>query len=129
MEIPVTGYVVHNKDSDSEHSHILYLTSWNGRPIHVHEFSGVTSFDVGHDHRYAGKTEPAPSGVKHVHHYCTFTSVDNDHKHIIKGTTGPAIPLPRGGHYHYFEGCTSVSGLTPHAHQYCGKTGNELDYC
>jgi hypothetical protein len=127
MEIPVTGFVVNHNESDSEHSHILYLTSWNGVPIHVHEFSGVTSFDVGHDHRYAGKTEPAPSGVQHVHRYCTFTSVDNDHKHLIKGVTGPAIPLRGGGHFHYFEGCTTVSGAIPHTHQYCGKTGNELD--
>ncbi|RCW42272.1 YmaF family protein [Paenibacillus prosopidis] len=127
MEIPVTGFVVNNNDSDSEHSHILYLTSWNGIPIHVHEFKGVTSFDVGHDHRYASKTEPAPSGVQHVHRYCTFTSVDNEHRHLIKGVTGPAIPLRGGGHFHCFEGCTTVSGAIPHTHEYSGKTGDALD--
>jgi len=52
---------------NSEHSHILYLTSWDGRPIHRHHFSGITSINVGHDHKYAGTTEPAPTGVPHTH--------------------------------------------------------------
>ncbi|WP_028612244.1 YmaF family protein [Paenibacillus harenae] len=129
MEIPVTGFVVHGDGSSDEHSHILYLTSWSGRPLHIHDLRGITSFDVGHDHRYAGKTEPAPSGVQHVHRYCSFTSVDSGHKHLLQGTTGPAIPRPGGGHYHCFEGCTTVNGLTPHSHEYRGKTGNELSIC
>ncbi|WP_110930260.1 YmaF family protein [Paenibacillus bouchesdurhonensis] len=126
MEIPVTGFVVHREDgSDSEHSHKLYITSWNGRPVHVHPFAGETSFDVGHKHHYAGRTEPAPSGVQHVHNYCAVTSFNAGHAHKIRGTTGQAIPLPGGGHYHYFEGYTTVDGSTPHRHHYCGKTGNE----
>jgi len=52
MEIPITGFVVHSNDSESEHSHQLFLTSWDGRPVnvHVHPFKGDTSFDVGHLH-------------------------------------------------------------------------------
>lgn len=128
MEVPVTGFVVHSGDSDSDHSHKLFITSWDGRPVnrvHVHPFKGTTSFDVGHCHHYAGEAKPTPSGVPHVHHYCVETSCNEQHKHLIKGTTGPAIPLPRGGHYHRFEGCTTVSGKIPHVHKYCGSTGNE----
>jgi len=38
------------------------------------QFSGVTSFDVGHSHQFVDVTEPAPSGVLHTHCYSTFTS-------------------------------------------------------
>ncbi|MGN7384439.1 YmaF family [Chlamydia abortus] len=126
MDIPVSGFVVHSDDSDGRHSHKLYITNWNGRPVHIHPFSGVTSFDVGHRHQYAGTTAPAPSGVQHVHQYQAETSFDDGHMHLIRGTTGPAIPLPEGGHYHYFEGVTTVNGATPHAHEYGGRTGNEI---
>jgi hypothetical protein len=125
MEIPVTGFIIHSSDSnmDSEHSHQLYLTSWNGTPIHRHHFSGVTSFMGGHDHRYAGTTEPAPTGVQHTHRYFTVTSLNDGHKHEIRGTTGPAIPLPGGvGHYHNFHGVTTVNGDHPHSHKYSGTT-------
>ncbi|MBB3132145.1 hypothetical protein FHS19_006872 [Paenibacillus rhizosphaerae] len=130
MEIPITGLIIHSNSgsgSDSEHDHMLFITSWDGRPVkmHVHPFSGETSFDVGHFHRYAGKTEPAPSGIQHVHNYYVETTVDDQHAHLIRGTTGPAIPLPSGGHYHYFEGFTTVNGRIPHSHRYSGKTGNE----
>nr|WP_083978784.1 hypothetical protein [Bacillus alveayuensis] len=50
--------------------HNLYITTWDGRSVHVHKFSGV----VGHSHKYVGVTEPAPSGVPHTHRYFTFTS-------------------------------------------------------
>jgi hypothetical protein len=125
MEIPVTGFIIHSSDSnmDSQHSHQLYLTSWNGTPIHRHHFSGVTSFMGGHDHRYTGTTEPAPTGVQHTHGYFTVTSLDDGHKHEIRGTTGPAIPLPGGvGHYHNFHGETTVNGVHPHSHKYSGTT-------
>lgn len=122
MEIPVSGFMYHADDSDSQHSHQLFLTSWDGRPVHVHEFRGVTSFDAGHNHRYVGTTEPAPSGVQHTHRYFTFTSVDNRHQHEIRGVTGLAIPLPNGGHYHEFSGVTTVNGMNPHRHNYSGKT-------
>lgn len=127
MDIPVMGFVVHSGgEDDPNHAHRLYITSWDGRPVHVHPFSGTTSYDVGHRHHYAGMTEPAPSGVQHVHGYYAVTSFDAGHSHIIRGTTGPAIPLSGGGHYHYFEGRTTVNGSTPHTHSYGGNTGNEV---
>lgn len=122
MEIPVSGFMYHSSDSDSMHTHQLFITQWDGRPVHIHEFQGVTSFDVGHEHRYAGTTEPALSGVPHTHRYFTFTSVDDGHYHQISGITGPAIPLPNGGHYHEFSGFTTVDGSTPHRHYYSGRT-------
>lgn len=122
MEIPVSGYMYHPDDANLMHTHRLYITSWDGNPVHTHEFRGVTSFDVGHSHRYAGTTEPAPSGVQHTHRFFTFTSVDDRHRHEIRGVTGPAIPLSNGGHYHQFRGVTTVNGSNPHRHRYSGRT-------
>ena len=126
MEIPITGFIVHSDDSDSEHTHKLYITSWNGRPVHAHPFEGVTSIDDGHQHHYAGVTEPAATGVPHVHAYHAVTSFNDGHTHLIRGTTGPDIPIPSGGHYHYFQGYTTINGRHPHAHAYRGNTGNEV---
>ncbi|MFE5318417.1 YmaF family protein [Paenibacillus sp. NPDC056579] len=126
MKIPVTGFVLDSGDDDS-HSHRLYITSWNGRAVHVHPFSGVTSVEDGHSHRYAAWTAPAPTGVPHVHGYYAMTSLDSGHTHIIQGTTGPAIALPGGGHYHAFEGHTTINGQHPHSHAYRGNTGNEVN--
>ncbi|TFE27225.1 YmaF family protein [Cohnella luojiensis] len=125
MDIPVTGFVFHSGDDDPHHSHKLYITSWDGRPVHVHPFEGITSFDVGHQHHYAGVTESAPSGVQHSHGYYAVTSFNDGHTHTISGRTGPVIPLPNGGHYHYFEGYTTVNGRIPHTHMYQGNTGDE----
>jgi hypothetical protein len=122
MEIPISGFMYHSDDSNPLHSHQLFITSWDGVPVHVHQFRGITSFDVGHRHQYAGTTEPAPTSVQHSHRYFTVTSVDDGHRHQISGVTGPAIPLPDGGHYHEFRGTTSVSGANPHTHQYSGQT-------
>ncbi|HHY74276.1 MAG TPA: hypothetical protein GX497_13840 [Bacillus bacterium] len=122
MDIPVSGYMYESDGLDPEHSHNLYITSWDGRPVHIHHFSGVTSFDVGHNHKYVGKTEPAPSGVQHTHRYFTYTAFNDGHKHVIKGVTGPAISLPNGGHIHEFSGMTTVDGHVPHSHRYEGKT-------
>lgn len=119
-DIPVTGFVY--TDDEGMHSHNLYITNWDGRAVHSHEFRGVTSFDVGHDHRYVGTTEPASSGVQHRHRFSTVTSFDANHDHVIRGVTGPAIPLPTGGHYHEFSGVTTVDGDTPHAHRFSGRT-------
>jgi hypothetical protein len=124
LEEKVFGFLMENKDdSQSEHSHDLYLISWDGRQLHIHPFSGITSVDVGHSHMYVGKTEPAPSGVQHTHAYAAETSINDGHLHFIRGRTGPAIPLPNGGHIHFFEGVTTVNGSTPHRHHYSGYTG------
>jgi hypothetical protein len=124
MDIPITGFVMHSDDDNDKHSHKLFITSWGGRPVHTHEFNGVTSSNVAHNHRYAGVTEAAPNGVPHVHQYYTVTSFDAGHTHLIQGATGPAIPIPGGGHIHYFEGLTTVNGSIPHTHAYSGKTGS-----
>ncbi|WP_197035485.1 YmaF family protein [Paenibacillus sp. UNC451MF] len=126
MEIPITGFIFHSNDSESDHSHKLYITSWDGRPVHSHPFSGITSFDAGHDHHYAGMTEPAASGVQHTHDYYAVTSLDDGHTHNLRGVTGPAIDFPTGGHYHYFQGFTTVNGRFPHSHRYQGTTGREV---
>jgi hypothetical protein len=132
-EQPVFGIVYHSEvgpasdpGSDSSHAHDVYLITWDGRPLHVHEFSGITSFDVGHRHAYAGTTRPAPSGVPHTHVYFAVTSLDDGHEHGIRGQTGPAIPLPGGGHYHLFSGVTTVNGRVPHIHSYSGATGGSI---
>jgi hypothetical protein len=122
----VCGVFYEPDESDSgTHSHEMYLITWDGMVLHVHDFSGVTSFDVGHRHGYAGVTEPAPSGVPHTHFYSTVTTFDDGHTHYIRGRTGPAIPLPGGGHFHYFHGITTkdgVPGVPAHRHSYHGKT-------
>ncbi|MBB6734549.1 YmaF family protein [Cohnella zeiphila] len=127
MQIPVTGFVVESQDDDGRHSHKLYITSWDGRPVHVHAFAGVTSVNDGHSHQYSSWTAPAPTGVPHVHDYRTITSLNQGHTHVIQGTTGPAISLPGGGHYHLFQGFTTVNGSHPHSHAYSGRTGNEAN--
>jgi hypothetical protein len=126
MEIPIKGFMVNSTDENSKHSHKLFITSWDGRPVHEHPFEGITSFDVGHDHHYTGVTEPAASGEQHVHGYHSVTSFNDGHTHAIRGTTGPAIPLANGGHIHAFEGYTTISGRTPHTHAYRGTTGDEV---
>lgn len=52
-----------------------------------------SSYDVGHNHRYAGTIEPAPSEVHHTHRYFTFASINDRNRHQIRGVTGLAIPL------------------------------------
>ena len=127
VDVPITGFLFEGNGEDSEHTHKLYITSWNGRPVHVHSFAGVTSRDDGHTHQYARTTESAPSGINHVHGYYTVTSLDVGHTHVIRGTTGPSVPLPGGGHYHYFEGVTTVNGIRPHTHFYRGNTSGEMN--
>ncbi|MBE3595895.1 MAG: hypothetical protein IMW86_02505 [Hydrogenibacillus sp.] len=123
METQVTGFL-YEKEEGGMHAHELILTSWGGRPVHVHvhAFAGVTSTDLGHHHRYAGTTAPAPSGVPHTHRYEVVTSFDDGHSHVIRGVTGPAVPVPGGGHIHYFEGVTTASGAVLHTHHYRGYT-------
>jgi hypothetical protein len=121
-EIPVRGYLYSADPCGGFHSHHIYITHWDRQPVHTHHFQGTTSFDAGHNHQYAGTTEPAPSGVPHRHRYFTFTSFNDGHRHIIRGVTGPAIPLPNGGHVHRFSGMTTVDGRTPHRHHYSGIT-------
>ena len=127
LQIPITGFIYESDDSlNGEHSHVLYVNSLDGRRVHIHGFSGFTSFDVGHRHDYLGRTDPALSGVPHTHRYFTITSFFDGHEHQIEGVTGPAIEIPCGGHYHEFKGTTTINGSTPHKHMYSGQTGNEV---
>jgi hypothetical protein len=126
MNIPITGFIMNAGDDDPQHSHKLFITSWNGRAVHVHSIAGVTSINDGHSHSYANWTAPAQTGVPHTHSYYMVTSLDQGHTHIIQGTTSPAISLPGGGHYHRFDGYTTVSGRSPHSHAYGGTTGDEV---
>ncbi|MDQ0888924.1 hypothetical protein QFZ81_004012 [Paenibacillus sp. V4I9] len=41
MDIPITGFIMHSNDEDSNHSHKLFITTWNGHPVHAHPFSGL----------------------------------------------------------------------------------------
>lgn len=126
MEIPISGFVFHAGEGDAEHSHKLFITSWNGRPVHVHNFGGATSYNDGHIHEYAGTTESAPTGVQHTHGYYTETTFNDGHTHFIRGVTGPSISVPGGGHIHYFQGATTINGRNPHSHFYEGQTSNEI---
>ena len=127
MDIPVYGFVIHEDgDSNGAHRHEMYLMTSDGRVLHVHEFSGFTSHDVGHHHQYAGTTNPAPNTPNHAHDYETYISFDDGHRHLIRGRTGPAIPLSTGGHIHFFEGITTVNGAIPHYHRYSGRTSGAI---
>lgn len=122
----VCGIMYEPEESGPEtHAHEIFLITWDGRVLHTHGFSGVTSFEVGHRHNYTGITQSAPSGVPHTHAYSTLTSFNEGHEHFISGRTGPAISIPGGGHYHVFEGVTTVNGRTPHRHTYSGGAGND----
>lgn len=128
MEWANFGFLYSPKDhadaaAGGQHVHEVYWVVWDGQGTHVHPFSGITSLEFGHRHMYVGNTEPAPDGVPHTHRYAAVTSFDDGHQHMIRGQTGPAIPLPGGGHYHWFGGMTSVDGAPPHKHAYKGRTG------
>lgn len=129
MKIPITGFIMNSDDDDdSLHSHMLYITSWNGNPrqVHIHALSGMTTINDGHAHQYVGWTAAAPTGMPHVHSYNTVTYVNQGHTHLIQGTTGPAVALPNGGHFHLFQGFTTINGSAPHSHGYSGRTGDEV---
>ncbi len=123
----VFGLIYESNDSieNDVHAHEIFLITWDGRTLHTHGFSGITSKDVGHRHSYSGVTNPAPSNVPHTHSYSATTSFSDGHVHFLSGMTGPAIPVQGGGHIHYFEGITTLNGLTPHSHSYSGRTGQE----
>lgn len=125
MDIPIKGVLFESEGPNGQHSHRLYITSWDGRPVHFHSFAGVTSVNDGHSHNYFGVTAYAPTGVPHVHEYQTETSFNEGHTHFIRGVTSGSVELPDGGHFHYFEGVTTISGRHRHAHSYQGRTGNE----
>lgn len=109
------------------HNHRYELVFYDGcHPSHKHpyphrhHYEGITSFDVGHQHRLFGATAPAPNVEEHVHAYEGTTTFNDGHVHHFKGVTSEPIPLPGGGHYHTIEGETTVNGRIPHEHSYSG---------
>lgn len=59
MEQEHRVYVIVYEPDESKsgtHSHEIFLITWDGRILHTHGFSGVTSHDVGHHHFYGGVT-------------------------------------------------------------------------
>ncbi|HHW44454.1 MAG TPA: hypothetical protein GXX25_11740 [Desulfotomaculum sp.] len=90
---------------------------------HVHFFSGETSYEYGHLHRYQGYTGPAVGqGLAHTHRIRVITTVELGHDHLIDVETGPGIATA-GGHVHEFRGVTSISGRPPHSHRFRNVTG------
>lgn len=95
---------------------------------HVHEFSGETTFEFGHSHRYSGYTGPAiETEFDHNHRILIIISIDVDHDHEIILDTGPGFYTERG-HFHRFRGETSRNGWQPHTHHFDGATSPLIPY-
>lgn len=75
---------------------------------HSHYYSGKTSYDDGHRHKYRGHTTLAPSGVPHTHYILGYTSYDDGHTHYYMIQTTIDYPVP-GGHIHGICGVTQIS--------------------
>ncbi len=41
MDIPVSGFMYASDGLDPMHSHRLYITSWDGRTVHVHSITAL----------------------------------------------------------------------------------------
>ncbi|WP_308464576.1 YmaF family protein [Fictibacillus barbaricus] len=103
------------------HGHDLKHIKWEGRNVHVHQYSTQTSVNDGHSHTVQGVTSPAKNSMGHVHKYEGTTTFDDGHVHRFSGTTGPPIYLADGTHYHMIAGTTTFND--GHMHQYSGWTG------
>ena len=99
-EIPVTGFMVHSPDSIMIILIFLYLTTWDGRPLHKHNFSGVTHLMLGMNIDMLVRQSQHPQEFHIPTNILLLLSLDDGHKHEIRGVTGPAIPITGGGHYH-----------------------------
>lgn len=100
----------------------MYYKYFGGVPLahHSHSFSGITTFNKGHIHHFAGITAKAVSGVPHVHYMKGITTFNMNHEHAYVTRTGSAILLPDGRHYHYFE--ARVEYVEGHVHYIRGFT-------
>lgn len=95
--------------------------------LHAHKFSGHTTYDYEHLHRYSGTTSPSDSGgLNHTHTIWVDTTTDQGHHHVVDVETGAGI-LVAGGHVHHFSGLTSVNGIPPHSHQFENVTGLQIE--
>ena len=87
--------------------------------LHNHSYRGVTSFNDGHRHRYAGKTTSDPDVPGHIHYMAGYTTFDDGHTHYYAIETGPEVNT-REGHYHLYRGVTRVADR--HVHFFQGRT-------
>ncbi|HHW32263.1 MAG TPA: hypothetical protein GXX20_11440 [Clostridiaceae bacterium] len=81
---------------------------------HDHNYSGVTSFNDGHVHRYAGTTTFAPDRKGHIHYVEGVTSYEDGHVHTYGVSTSVDFPVPGGGHIHFIRVNTQVTDQHVH---------------
>lgn len=88
--------------------------------IHVHQYEGATTCNLGHTHTFAGVSGPAiqrPDG-RHVHIVQGRTSFENNHYHEYSVYSGPDVDLPGGFHVHPVTFQTTV--VLNHSHMFTG---------
>ena len=71
--------------------------------LHDHSYSGVTSFNAGHIHRYEGRTTFVPDRKGHIHYLKGITTFNDGHVHGYSISTSVDFPAPGGDHYHVFR--------------------------
>ncbi len=89
------------------------------RELHDHLFSGRTTIDDQHRHRFMGTTSDDPDTPRHTHIMAGNTDYKQGHRHRFRTRTSPPIPY-RGGHIHYFYAVTSRDD--GHVHYMFGYT-------
>lgn len=87
--------------------------------IHNHMFSGRTTIEDQHRHRFMGTTSANPDTPRHTHIMAGYTDFRQGHRHYFRIMTGPPIPY-RDGHVHYFYGVTFINDR--HVHYMVGYT-------
>ncbi|MFM9281237.1 YmaF family protein [Paenibacillus jiagnxiensis] len=114
----------------------------NGQ-AHAHEFHGLTSLNLGHQHSIRFFTYPVNgnSGDLHFHRYRGITFYRDQHFHRFDGYTSPPIALPDGSHVHMIDGVVddepfefkgqyykTLLNIPRHRHGFHGQTGPPLGY-
>jgi hypothetical protein len=87
--------------------------------LHSHNFSGVTSYNDGHVHRYWGTTSIDPDIPRHTHFMSGETTFEDGHTHLYALYTSPEIRVGRG-HTHYYQAATRLND--GHVHYIYGYT-------
>ncbi len=87
--------------------------------LHSHDFTGVTSFNNDHIHRYWGMTSQDPDIPNHAHFMSGQTTFEDGHIHRYSLRTSPEIKLARG-HTHYYQAATTLND--GHIHYIYGYT-------
>lgn len=52
----ISRFIYESEEKNMHRAHKLYIPSWNGQPVHIHDYSGITLVDVGHRLEYGGTT-------------------------------------------------------------------------